>query len=414
MRAWLLIAATLSLLAQTPFIANYDESKIAPYTLPDPLTFADGKPVKTAKDWTGRRRAEVLKLFEDNVYGKLPPAAKIEFEVTKVDPNALGGAATRQEVTVWPAGKQGPTMSILLYVPNSANGRVPAFVSLNFPGNHTVQPDPSITLSTRWIIPGPGVVENRATEAARGAAVSRWPVDLIISKGYAVATVYYGDLFPDRKDGAKDSILPHLPATNTNAIGAWAYGMSRMLDYLEKDPRIDAKRVAVVGHSRLGKAALWAGATDQRFAMVVGNDSGEGGAAIARRNFGETVERINTSFPHWFTGKYASYNRAVDQMPVDQHMLLALMAPRPLYITSAAEDQWADPHGEFLSCVAASPVYKLLGTDGFAGKDHTLVEQPVRSRIGYHLRAGKHDITRYDWEQIIAFADLHLKKAAVK
>jgi hypothetical protein len=412
MRLLALVAVTLS--AQTPFVANYDEAKVGAYVLPDPLKFADGKPVRTARDWTERRRPEILRLFEEHVYGRIPPAVKIEYEVIKRDPKALGGAATRQEIAVWPAGKQAPSMSILLYVPNDAKGPVPAFVSLNFPGNHTVQPDPSITLSTRWIIPGPGVVDNRATEAARGAAVSRWPVDLIISRGYALATVYYGDLFPDRKDGAKDSIVPHLPASNWNAIGAWAYGLSRMLDYLETDSRIDAKRVAVVGHSRLGKAALWAGATDPRFALVVGNDSGEGGAALARRNFGETVERINTAFPHWFTPKYSNYNQAVNQLPVDQHMLLALIAPRPLYITSATEDQWADPHGEFLACVAAGPVYRLLGTDGFAGKDHTLVEQPVRSRIGYHLRAGKHDITRYDWEQFLAFADLHLKKAALK
>ena len=399
---------------QAPFVANYDEAKVGNYTLPDPLRFEGGGVVKSARNWTERRRPEILRLFEEHVYGKTPPPAKIEFEVSKRDPKALNGAATRQEVTVWLAGKKGPTMRILLYVPNHAKGRVPAFVSLGFGGNQTVESDPAITLTTGWTAAGTGVVRNRATEASRGSAASRWPVDLIVSKGYALATVYYGDLFPDHKDGAPESILPHLPASNWNAIGAWAYGMSRILDYLEKDSRIDAKRVALVGHSRLGKAALWAGAQDQRFAMVAGNDSGEGGAALSRRNFGETVRRLNTSFPHWFTKDYARYNDAVDQLPVDQHMLLALVAPRPLYITSATEDQWADPKGEFLSCVAASPVYRLLGTDGFAGVDHSLVRQPVRSRIGYHLREGKHDITRYDWEQIIAFADLQLGKRAVK
>ncbi len=403
---WLL-AGTLA--AQPGFVANYDEAKVGAYTLPDPLVFADGTPVKTPKDWTHKRRAEVLRLFEDHVYGKTPPAHKIEYEITKREPKAVNGAATREEITVWLAGKGGPSMRILLYVPNQAKGKVPAFVSLNFPGNHSVEADPAITLSTRWTIKGPGVVDNRATEAARGSAVSRWPVDLIVSKGYALATVYYGDLFPDHKDGKPDSILPHLPPASWNAIGAWAYGMSRMLDYLEKDARIDAKRVAVVGHSRLGKAALWAGAQDQRFALVIGNDSGEGGAALSRRNYGETIEVLNTAFPHWFTAKYASYNRAADKLPVDHHELLALIAPRPVYVTSATEDRWADPHGEFLACVGASPVYRLLGTDGFAGTDHTLVEKPVRSRIGYHLRAGKHDITRYDWEQFIAFADLQMK-----
>lgn len=400
MHAWLLLVA----FQPVPFVANYDEAKVGNHALPDPLSG-----VKSAKEWTARRRPEILRLFEENVYGKTPAGPAIEFEVTKRDAKALNGAATREEVTVWVAGRAGPSMQVLVYLPNQVKGRAPAFVSLGFGGNQTVEADPGIALSTRWMRAGPGIAGNRATEATRGSTASRWPVDLIVSKGYAVATAYYGDLFPDHNDGAPDSVLPHLPKSNWNAIGAWAYGMSRILDYLEKDRRIDAKRVAVVGHSRLGKAALWAGAQDQRFAMVIGNDSGEGGAAISRRNFGETVERLNTAFPHWFAKNYARYNQAVEQMPVDQHMLLALVAPRPLYITSATEDQWADPHGEYLSCVAASPVYRLLGTDGFAGRDHTLVEQPVRSRIGYHLRAGKHDITRYDWEQFIAFADLHLK-----
>ncbi len=413
---WLLALSVMTLAAQPGFVANYDEAKVGNHPLPDPLKFEDGAPVKSAKEWTERRRPEILRLFEEHVYGKTPAAAKIEFEVTKRDPKALNGKATRQELTIWPAGRRGPSMQMLLYVPNQVSGKVPAFVSLSFTGNHSVDPDPAITISTRWMRQGPGIVQNRATEATRGTAASRWPVDLIVSKGYALATVYYGDLFPDHKDGKAESILPHLPDSNWNAIGAWAYGMSRMLDYLEKDSRIDTKRVAVVGHSRLGKAALWAGAQDERFAMVVANDSGEGGAAISRRNYGETVEVLNTAFPHWFTQNYARYNKAVEQMPVDQHELLALVAPRLLYITSATEDQWADPKGEFLSCVAASPVYKLLlGKDGFAGQDPSLVEQPVlRSRIGYHLRAGKHDITRYDWEQFVAFADLHLKPAAVK
>lgn len=406
MSAWLLLLA----FQQAPFVPNYDEAKVGNHALPDALGGA-----KSAQEWRQRRRPEILRLFEEHVYGRTPAAPPIEYEVTKREAKALNGAATREEVTVWVAGRKGPSMQVLVYLPNHVQGRAPAFVSLGFGGNQTVEADPGITMSTRWMRPGAGITGNRATEASRGSAASRWPVDLIVSQGYALATAYYGDLFPDHNDGAPDSILPHLPKSagapsEWNAIGAWAYGMSRILDYLEKDRRIDAKRVAVVGHSRLGKAALWAGAQDQRFALVIGNDSGEGGAAIARRNFGETVERINTAFPHWFTKKYARYNQAVEQMPVDQHMLLSLVAPRPLYITSATEDVWADPHGEFLACAAADPVYRLLGTDGFAGRDHTLVEQPVRSRIGYHLRVGKHDITRYDWEQFIAFADLHLKK----
>ncbi|MGH9938730.1 MAG: alpha/beta hydrolase family protein [Blastocatellia bacterium] len=399
--------------------ANYDEAKIEPYTLPDPLITTDGKRVGVASQWRGRR-AEILRLFETSVYGRGPrQTPRISFTETSRDPKVLGGAATRREITVFLTGKKdGPQMSLLLYVPNNRTGRAPVFIGMNFNGNHSVSSDPGITLSKGWMRDSKenGVVNNRATEASRGVESRRWPLEMIVKRGYAVATIYYGDLFPDHVNGLKDSIIPYfyrngqtaLDADEWNAIGAWAWGLSRAMDFIERDKELDAKRVALWGHSRLGKAALWAGARDERFAMVISNESGEGGAALARRNFGETVERINTAFPHWFCANFKKYNTRVSDLPVDQHMLIALVAPRPVYVASAAEDLWADPRGEFLSAKAAEPVYRLLGKDGLGAADAPGVHQPIMTIIGYHIRAGKHDVTDYDWEQFLNFADRRL------
>jgi hypothetical protein len=381
---------------------------------------SDGTKVADAQAWRKKRRPEILELFRAQVYGR-PPIDRpknMTFEVFDLDREALGGAATRKQVSVYFCGeKTGPMMDILIYLPNAAKTPVPTFVLLNFGGNHTIHPDPAIRLSETWMREGRGVANKRATEESRGTAASSYPVGMILDRGYGLATIYYGDIDPDFDDGFKNGVHPvfdetregNRPPDAWGSIGAWAWGLSRAMDYFEADADIDQKRVAVLGHSRLGKTALWAGAQDERFAIVISNDSGCGGAALSRRRFGETVERINTSFPHWFCENFKKYNGREDDLPVDQHMLIALIAPRPAYVASADRDLWADPLGEFLACNRAGPVYSLLGVDGLGSDRMPDLDRPIqKGMIGYHIRSGGHALTEYDWRQYMDFADVRV------
>ena len=404
----------LEITAQDTLI-NRDESKVPAYTLPDPLQRADGKRVTDPQQWLHQQRAVLLKLFADNVYGRMPAKpGNMKFKITSVDSFALGGSAIRKQVTIlFTNTASAPSMDLLIYLPKSAKGPVPVFMGLNFYGNQTIHADSGIRLSTQWMMNDEqmGLVNNRATEVSRGKNAGKWAVEEIIKRGYGLATAYYGDLEPDHPDGWKTGIRTTLKTelsiheNEWGAIGAWAWGLSRIMDYLETDADVDAKKVVITGHSRLGKACLWAAANDERFAIVVSNNSGEGGAALSKRWFGETIEKINTSFPHWFAPAFKQYNKHPEKLPVDMHILLALMAPRPLYVASAADDWWADPKGEFLSAKNAEPVYSLFGKKGLGVNAMPPVDHPVGETIRYHIRTGKHDFTLYDWQQYLDFAD---------
>lgn len=396
---------------------NTDESKVPAYELAPVLQTADGNSITQVEDWH-RHRQSILQLFRDEVYGNIPASHdSLEIGKTEEDGNALGGKAIRKQwqIHLWKNGKSSK-LDVLIYLPSNQEQAVPIFLGMNFYGNHTVHADPAIWLADSWVRNNEdfGITNNQATEASRGVRASRWPVEQIIGRGYGVATVYYGDVVPDYADCFDQGVFPLFyqegqqqpTETEWGAIGAWAWSLSRVLDVCENEPSIDHERVAVIGHSRLGKTSLWAGAEDSRFAMVISNNSGCGGAALSRREFGETVKAINDRFPHWFNDRFPSYNNRVGELPIDQHMLISLMAPRPVYVASASEDLWADPKGEFLSAYHAGPVYELFGKQGLTQADMPKPDQPLKDgHIGYHLRTGKHDLTAYDWQQYMDFAD---------
>ncbi len=419
-----IVVLTLFLFSIHPVFAqwndvNYDENKIAHYRLPDPLITFNGRKIKNTKKWENKRRPELLQFFTENVYGKVPGNLKIaSVDVVEKNDNAYNGKAIRKQVelTFKNNGKE-LSFTILLYLPKN-NVKSPLFVGYNFYGNHTITTDVNVIISEAWTKNNTsfGIINHQLTEQSRGVRTNRWPVEKIIDAGFGLATIFYGEVDPDRNDFS-DGIHPLLyhenqthPASDEwGSISAWAWGLQRAMDYFETDKDIDATKVVVFGHSRLGKTSLWAGARDQRFAAIISNESGCGGAALSKRRIGETVWRINKNFPHWFCENFKMYNKNERSLPVDQHELIALIAPRPVYIASAEEDKWSDPRGEFLSAFYATPVYNLYNKKGIPSDKMPEVNCPIQNTVAYHIRTGKHDVTDFDWKQYLMWAKKELK-----
>jgi len=391
--------------------------------LPDPLKLSDGTTVTTPAQWE-QRRAEIISLYETHVYGRqIKLDVKPSFELRSEKLDALGGLAVRREIRVYFMGdKTGPWMDLLVYVPKNAPEKVPAFFGFNYMGNQSVTNEDDVAVSPAWIRNVPnvlGIVNNHATVENRGAQARRWPIELILRSGYALATAGFGEVEPDDSSGWTRSPLRAALGLRTSglreigdvgAITIWAFAAARAVDCLETLPEIDGTRVAITGHSRMGKTALWAAALDRRFALVVSNDSGEGGAALARRKMGERIANSIKSSGYWYTPRYSEYVDREEALPVDAHFLMSLIAPRPLYVSSATQDLGADPEGEFLATLNVSNVYALFGRQGLNVETMPVPDTSVGDGVGYHIRSGPHDILEADWKHHLDFADRLLKK----
>jgi hypothetical protein len=418
----LVLAVALPAIAQVPegpdnivagITANYREANVGTYTLPDPLILANGKPVKDAKTWMEKRRPEIVRLYEENQFGKTPDRpAGMTFDVFEKAGSAFDGKAIRRQVTIYfSSNKDGPKVDVLIYLPAGATKPVPLLLNLSFSANSSIGDDPGVK---------PGEVWNRDKKRvpATPGGIGRLNVTPLLANGFGVATFYYGDVDPDFPGGIPNGVRSLYlkpgqtePAPNEwGTISAWAWGASRVLDYLETDKDVDAKRVAVFGVSRLGKTALWTGAHDTRFAAVIASCSGEGGAALSRRNYGETIAHLTapTRYPYQFCANYGKFAQHVDQFPVDGHMLVSLIAPRPVLLQTGFTDGWSDPKGEFLAAVAAWPVYKLLGKQGLDTNEWPAAGKSILHTIGYYMHPGGHGAAPADWDVFIPFLEMHL------
>jgi hypothetical protein len=383
---------------KTGHVSNYDEARVAPYTLPDLLVLSNGRRVGDAETWRTQRRPEIMRLYETEIFGRVPSnAPKVTWAVKTSDPAARGGTALMKQV-VGTVGLRpdAPQIKVTVYTPAKATGPVPVILLANFGGG----PAPAR--------PGGGVQLGDPPVAAE-----------ILARGWGYAMVGYQDIQPDRANALTEGVIGLTLAPGEQqpgpdgwgSITAWAWGVSRVIDYLETDTSVNAKQIALQGHSRLGKASLWASAMDERIKVVFASCSGEMGAALSRRDWGEAVDDMTQNFPWWFAGNFQKFAGRWNEMPVDAHMLIALSAPRPVFITGGTADQWADPVGMFLAEVNAGPVYRLLG-----GRDLGLTQGPppldapvITGDLGWHYHTGGHMATPADWNAFLEFAGKYLK-----
>ena len=421
--AYFLIGLALALQAQTapptpkpaPDVVagipvNYDEAKVGTYSLPDPLRLNNGKPVRDAKAWYSKRRPEIVSMFETRQYGRAPGRPADEtFEMVDPGTPALDGKAIRKQVTIYlNKEKTGPSIDLLIYLPAAATKPVPMFFSINFGAVQNAVADPGIKSEKTW---DPKTNTRITPTAARG--FGHIDAEDLLNAGFGVATFYYGDVDPDYAAGFANGIRARYlkPGQTERApddwgsIAAWAWGMSRVEDYFETDKSIDAKRVVIHGISRLGKTVMWAGAHDQRFAAVIASCSGEGGAALSHRNYGETIAHLTapTRFPYQFAANYAKYGGFPDKAPMDANLLIALIAPRPLLLQTGSSDYWSDPKGEFLAAVDAGKVYKLLGKEDLGTDVWPAARQPIFHDLSYYMHDGGHGMVPSDWGIYIEF-----------
>jgi len=380
----------------------YDEAKVPHYDLPELLVTAEGAPVTTAEQWTDVRRPQILSLFSNLIYGRVPSPdspLKTEYEVLETEPFFMDGKATRQRVRIRFSNDRGQAeMVIAVFVPNDITTAAPAFMKHSF--NDTKSKDFDAHPEK------PGLLRNG------------WPLGEFFDRGYAFVAVYQQDLVGHNEVSFNRGIHPLFytegqsfpKASEWGVLSAVAWGAMRAMDYLETREDIDPTRVAIMGHSKMGKATVWTAAQDERFAMAISAQSGCAGAALWRRRSGETLAKMVTRFPYWLCRNAWKFVNQEDDLPVDQHMLLALIAPRPVYVASGVDDTWADGRGEYLSAYHASEVYRLLGKKGLTSEDLPPVNEPIlKSDVGYHIRDGGHSVELYDWNRFLDFADYHLK-----